>query len=62
MNVTGPAGEAPCIDLDGSRVYAELGEDGVLTVRVCPAGDVPAAVYVNQDLVADSRAERQSAG
>ncbi len=46
--------ERPCIDLEGSKVCAEVGKDGVLVVRVYPAGDTPTAVYVDQDLVAGS--------
>jgi hypothetical protein len=57
------AGEPrPCLDVEGSKVCAELNEDGVLVVKVHLAGDTPAAVYVGEALVAGSEVDWQPAG
>lgn len=54
--------ERPCIDVEGSKVFAELSSDGVLVVRVYPAGDTPVAVLVDETLVAGSEAKWQPKG
>jgi hypothetical protein len=46
----------PCLNIEGSKVYAELTEDGVLVVRAYPAGDTPVAVLVDETLVSGSKA------
>lgn len=51
------ADERPCLDVEGSKVYAEMGPDRVLVVRVYPAGDTPVAVLVDETLVAGSQAQ-----
>jgi hypothetical protein len=45
------AGEPSCLEVAGSRVYADLTADNVLVVRVHPGGDTPVAVYVDEVLV-----------
>lgn len=48
--------ERPCLDVEGSKVYAELSEDGVLVVRAYPAGDTPVAVLVDETVVSGTTA------
>lgn len=54
--------ERPCLDIEGSKVYAECSEDGVLVVRVYPVGDMPVAVLVDETLVAGSEMEWKPRG
>lgn len=60
--VSEAAESLPCLDIEGSKVCAELSCDGVLVVRVYPAGDTPAAVYVDGDLVAGSEMDWRPVG
>lgn len=52
----------PCLDVEGSKVYAEVSPDGVLVVRVYPRDGTPAAVYFDETLVAGGEASRQPRG
>jgi hypothetical protein len=45
------ADSRPCLDVEGSKVYAGLDPDGVLVVRVQLASDTPVAVLVDETLV-----------
>ena len=51
-----------CLDVEGSKVYAELSDDGVLVVRAYPVGDTPVAVLVDETLVAGSEVRWQPRG
>lgn len=55
-------GGRPCLDIEGSKVYAEMSENGVLVVRACPAGDTPVAVLVDETLMRGSVAGWKSHG
>lgn len=48
--------DRPYLDVEGSKVYAELSDDGVLVVRAYPAGDTPVAVLVDETIVSGSTA------
>lgn len=54
--VSAADGDRPCLDVAGSKVYAEMSQDGVLVVRAYPAGDTPVAVLVDETLVSGSKA------
>lgn len=48
-------GNRSCLDVEGSKVRADLGADGVLVIRVCRADGTPVTVLVDEVVVADSR-------
>jgi hypothetical protein len=56
------AEERPCLEVEGSKVYAEMGRDRVLVVRVYPVGDTPVAVMVDETLVAGSEMDWRPRG
>jgi hypothetical protein len=51
-----------CTHVEGSRICGEMTGDGVLVVRVYPAGDTPVAVLVDEALVSGSTAGWKSHG
>lgn len=60
--VSEAADDRPCLDVAGSKVYAELSPDGVLVVRVYPSGDTPVAVLVDETVVSGYTAGWKSHG
>jgi hypothetical protein len=57
-----PPGDRPCLEVEGSKVYAEMNQDGVLVVRACPAADTPVAMLVDETLVKGTTAGWKSHG
>jgi hypothetical protein len=54
--VSEAADNRPCLEVEGSKVYADRSEDGVLVVRAYPAADTPVAVLVDETLVSGTTA------
>jgi hypothetical protein len=45
------AGLGGGLDIEGSKVMAGLTDDGVLLVRILPAGDTPVAIMVDETIM-----------
>jgi hypothetical protein len=56
------ADDRPYLEVEDSKIYGEMTQDGVLVVRVFPAGDTPVAVLVDETLVSGNVAGWKSHG